>query len=73
MKKPGELRVLAFDPDTERIVSLTIPFWLLRLKMGSTRFELGEGHAAPALGDVLARAVDDAGEDAHAAVWLSAT
>ena len=41
VKKPGELRVLAFDPDTERIVSLTIPFWLLRLKMGSTRFEFG--------------------------------
>ena len=41
-KRPDELRVLAFDPETERIVSLSIPFWLLRLKMGSTRIELGD-------------------------------
>ena len=28
---PEQLYVLAFDPDDERIVKVTIPFWLLRL------------------------------------------
>lgn len=41
-RKPEELRVLAFDPESERIVSLTIPFWLLRLKMGNTQIQLGD-------------------------------
>ena len=31
---PDQLYVLAFDPDDGRIVQLTIPFWLLRLKTG---------------------------------------
>jgi hypothetical protein len=31
-----ELRVLAFDPDDSRIVRISIPFWLLRLKMRGT-------------------------------------
>jgi hypothetical protein len=43
-RKPDELRVLAFDPDSERIVSVTIPFWLLRLKMGSTKIQLGDNN-----------------------------
>jgi hypothetical protein len=43
-RKPEELRVLAFDPDSERIVSLTVPFWLLRLKMGNTQIQLGESN-----------------------------
>jgi hypothetical protein len=30
--KPAHLYVLAFDPDDERMVRVTIPFWLLRLK-----------------------------------------
>ena len=29
---PSELYVMAFDPDDGRIVQVTIPFWLLRLK-----------------------------------------
>jgi hypothetical protein len=32
MRRPEQLYVLAFDPDDERIVKVTIPFWLLRLK-----------------------------------------
>lgn len=43
-RKPDELHVLAFDPDSERIVNLTIPFWLLRLKMGGTKIQLGDGN-----------------------------
>jgi hypothetical protein len=31
-RRPDQLFVLAFDPDDERIVKVTIPFWLLRLK-----------------------------------------
>jgi hypothetical protein len=32
-KAPEALNVMAFDPDDGRIVRITIPFWLLRLKM----------------------------------------
>jgi hypothetical protein len=36
-KTPDALHVMAFDPDDGRIVRVTIPFWLLRLKLrGST-------------------------------------
>jgi hypothetical protein len=28
---PNELRILVWDPDEQRIVRLTLPFWLLRL------------------------------------------
>jgi hypothetical protein len=40
-KKPSYLYVLAFDPDSERIVNMSIPFWLLRLKTGDAQIELG--------------------------------
>lgn len=43
-RKPDALHVLAYDPDSERIVSLSIPFWLLRLKMGGTKIQLGDNH-----------------------------
>ena len=32
---PEALHVLAYDPDDARVVRLTIPFWLLRLKSGN--------------------------------------
>jgi hypothetical protein len=32
--RPESLVVMAFDPDDGRVVRLTIPFWLLRLKTG---------------------------------------
>jgi flagellar basal body-associated protein FliL len=35
-KIPDELNVLAFDPDNGRIVRISIPFWLLRMKMRGT-------------------------------------
>jgi hypothetical protein len=31
-RTPENLHILAFDPDDERVVRLTIPFWLLRFK-----------------------------------------
>jgi hypothetical protein len=36
MRRPDQLYVLAFDPDDERIVKVTIPFWLLRFKPRGT-------------------------------------
>ena len=35
VRAPENLYVLAFDPDEGRIVRLSIPFWLLRLKTGN--------------------------------------
>ena len=32
-REPDALNVMAFDPDDGRIVSISIPFWLLRMKM----------------------------------------
>ena len=38
-KSPDNLYVLAFDPDDERIVRVSIPFWLLRMKAGGTTID----------------------------------
>ncbi|OFW08713.1 MAG: hypothetical protein A3H96_08600 [Acidobacteria bacterium RIFCSPLOWO2_02_FULL_67_36] len=38
-RAPESLNILAFDPDDGRIVKVTIPFWLLRLKMQGTRID----------------------------------
>ena len=38
-RPPDTLHVLAFDPDDGRIVNVTVPFWLLRFKMGSTTID----------------------------------
>ena len=42
-RRPEALYVLAFDPDDEGLVKVTVPFWLLRLKMRNTRVDLGGG------------------------------
>jgi hypothetical protein len=42
-RAPEALYVLAFDPDDEGLVKVTVPFWLLRLKMKHTRVDLGGG------------------------------
>jgi hypothetical protein len=39
VKEPEQLNVLAYDPDEGRIVRLSIPFWLLRLKTGGTSID----------------------------------
>jgi hypothetical protein len=43
VKVPDHLYVLAFDPDDERIVKVTIPFWLLRLKAHGTTVDFNGG------------------------------
>jgi hypothetical protein len=35
-RTPEQLNVMAFDPDDDRVVRIQIPFWLLRLKSGSS-------------------------------------
>lgn len=38
-QSPDAVHVMAFDPDDGRIVRLSIPFWLLRLKMRGTTID----------------------------------
>ena len=39
VKVPEQLTILAYDPDERRMVRLTIPFWLLRLKTGGASID----------------------------------
>jgi hypothetical protein len=41
--RPQSLNVMAFDADDEKVVKMELPFWLLRLKSGGTRFSMGGG------------------------------
>jgi hypothetical protein len=41
-KPPETLYVLAFDPDDGSLVRVTIPFWLLRLKMRGATIDFGD-------------------------------
>jgi hypothetical protein len=43
-KSPESINVLAFDPDKERIVRLSIPFWLVRMKMRGATIDLNGRH-----------------------------
>jgi hypothetical protein len=39
-RRPDQLHVVVFDPNDERVVRMTIPFWLLRLKTGNATIDL---------------------------------
>jgi hypothetical protein len=39
--RPQTLNIMAFDPDEGKVVRMDLPFWLLRLKMRGTRFDVG--------------------------------
>jgi hypothetical protein len=43
-QRPQTLNVMAFDPRDERVVRMELPFWLLRFKMGGTRFDIGRSN-----------------------------
>jgi type II secretory pathway pseudopilin PulG len=43
-QRPQTLTILAFDSDDEKVVRLELPFWLLRLKGGGSRFDVGGGN-----------------------------
>jgi hypothetical protein len=38
---PDELHVLAYSPDEDKVVNVTIPFWMLRLKLRGSRINIG--------------------------------
>ena len=40
-RRPEKLYVLAFDPDDGGLVRVTVPFWLLRLKVKDTAIDFG--------------------------------
>jgi hypothetical protein len=41
---PESINVLAFDPDDGRIVRVSIPFWLVRMKMSGATIDLNGNH-----------------------------
>lgn len=43
-KRPQTLNVMAFDSHDEKIVRMELPFWLLRLKGGGGRFDIGRSN-----------------------------
>jgi hypothetical protein len=43
-RRPQTLNIMAFDSDDEKVVRLDLPFWLLRLKGGGSRFDIGGGN-----------------------------
>ena len=43
-QRPQTLTILAFDSDDEKVVRVELPFWLLRLKGGGSRFDVGGGN-----------------------------
>jgi hypothetical protein len=42
-RTPDQLNVLAFDPDDQRMVKVTVPFWLLRLKSRGATVDFNGG------------------------------
>jgi len=44
VKPPESINVMAFDPDDGRIVRLSIPFWLVRMKMRGATIDLNGNH-----------------------------
>ena len=43
-KSPESINVMAFDPGDGRIVRLSIPFWLVRMKMRGATIDLNGNH-----------------------------
>jgi hypothetical protein len=43
-RQPETLYVLAFDPDEEGLVKLSVPFWLLRLKVNGATVDFSGNH-----------------------------
>jgi hypothetical protein len=43
-QRPQTLSIMAFDAHDERVVRMELPFWLLRLKGGGSRFDIGRSN-----------------------------
>ena len=42
--RPQTLNIMAFDPDDAKVVRMELPFWILRLKSGGTKFDIGRSN-----------------------------
>ena len=43
-QRPQTLNIMAFDPHDEKVIRMALPFWLLRLKSGGSRFDIGRSN-----------------------------
>src|SRR5262249_52369336 len=43
-RPPESINVMAFDPDEGKIVRISIPFWIVRMKMRGTTIDLNGNH-----------------------------
>lgn len=43
-QRPQTLNFMAFDPDDAKVVRMELPFWILRLKSGGTKFDIGRSN-----------------------------
>ena len=43
-QRPQTLNVMAFDPRDEKVVRMELPFWILRLKSGGAKFDIGRSN-----------------------------
>jgi uncharacterized membrane protein len=43
-QRPETLNIMAFDPRDEKVVRMELPFWVLRLKSGGARFDIGRSN-----------------------------
>ena len=43
-KRPQTLNIMAFDPDDGKVVRMELPFWILRLKSGGAKFDIGRSN-----------------------------
>jgi hypothetical protein len=43
-ERPQTLNMMAFDPHEKKVIRLALPFWILRLKSGGGRFDIGRSN-----------------------------
>jgi hypothetical protein len=43
-QRPQTLNIMAFDPHDEKVIRMALPFWILRLKSGGSRFDIGRSN-----------------------------
>ena len=43
-QRPQTLNIIAFDPHDEKMVRVDVPFWVLRLKGGGSKFDIGRSN-----------------------------
>jgi hypothetical protein len=43
-QRPQTLNIMAFDPHDEKVIRMELPFWMLRLKSGGSRFDIGRNN-----------------------------